>query len=76
MDWEEACNILGVQQTASLEEIDAQYRIKAFLLHPDHTRGYPEAVRKKATEEFILVQKAYEFLEVPSNNPISNPPKL
>jgi predicted Zn-ribbon and HTH transcriptional regulator len=76
MDWEEACRILGVKQTASPEEIRQQYRYKAQLLHPDATIGKPESTRKKAAEEFKLVNQAYEFLMNPLNDPYTNPPRL
>ena len=73
MDWEEACRILGVGATASLEEIRQQYHYKAQLLHPDATIGKSESIRKRAVEEFKLVNQAYQFLSNPSNNPFTNP---
>ncbi len=76
MTWEEACRILGVKETVSLEEIREQYRYKAQLLHPDKTIGKPEGVRKKAEEEFKLINQAYEFLINPLNDPLKHPPKL
>jgi curved DNA-binding protein CbpA len=76
MNWEEACTILGVKETASSEEIREQYLYKAQILHPDKTIGKPESIRKKAEEEFKLINQAYEFLKSPSNNPFNNPPKL
>jgi hypothetical protein len=76
MTWEEACRILGVKETVSLEEIREQYRYKAQLLHPDKTIGKPEGVRKKAEEEFKLINQAYEVLTNPLNNPLTHPPKL
>jgi len=76
MDWEEACRILGVEETASPEEVRQQYHYKAHLLHPDATVGKSERIRQKAGEEFKLVKQAYEFLIDPSNNPQTNPPKL
>jgi len=45
MNWEEACQILGVPITATKDEIRAQYIYKAQLLHPDKTIGLPENVR-------------------------------
>ena len=62
MDWEEACRILGVETTASDAEIRDQWLYKAQLLHPDKTLGQHESIRKRATDEFILVKQAYEFL--------------
>jgi hypothetical protein len=76
MDWEEGCRILGVEPTASPEEIRQQWHYKAHLLHPDATIGKSESIRKKAEEEFKLVKQACEFLINPLNNPFTNPPKL
>lgn len=76
MDWEEACSILGITKTASLEEIRQQYRYKAQLLHPDATIGRPKSIRERAAEDFKLVSQAYQFLTDPLNNPFTNPPRL
>lgn len=76
MNWEEACQILGVTSTATAAEIRAQYLYKAQLLHPDKTAGLPESVRQKAEEELKHVNAAYNFLSDLKNNPQSNPPKL
>ena len=62
MDWEEACRILGVKPTASLDEIKHRYRLKAYTLHPDKTAQLPEPLRKEAAEELKLVNQAYPFL--------------
>jgi|GEM_PF-4225125 len=71
MNWAEACNILGLQPTASPEEIRMQYRYKANLLHPDKTLYLAESLRKKAEEELKLVNQAHEFLELSSNRPLT-----
>ena len=76
MDWEEACRILGVKPTASLDEIKHRYRLKAYTLHPDKTAQLPEPLRKEAAEELKLVNQAYPFLTNPLNNPFTNPPRL
>ena len=76
MGWEEACRILGVEPGASSEEIRQQYYYKAQLLHPDKTIGRPESIRRKAADEFKLVNQAYQFLTDPLNNPFTNPPRL
>jgi hypothetical protein len=76
MDWEEACKILGVSETATTEEIKTQYWYKAQLLHPDTNQDKPESVRKKAEAEFALVNRANDFLKDPKNNPLSNPPQI
>jgi curved DNA-binding protein CbpA len=76
MNWEEACQILGVPVTANTTEIQAQYRYKAQLLHPDKTAGLAGSLRQKAEEEFKRVSAAYDVLNDPRNNPQANPPKL
>jgi len=76
MNWEEACQIIGVPVTATAAEIRAQYIYKAQLLHPDKTAGLPESVRQKAQEELKRVNSAYSILKDLKNNPQANPPKL
>jgi len=76
MNWEEACQILGIPVTATAAEIQAQYIYKAQLLHPDKTAGLPESVRRKAEEELKRVNSAYTILKDPKNNPQTYPPKL
>ena len=76
MNWEEACQILGVSITATKDEIRAQYIYKAQLLHPDKTIGLPENVRHKAEEELKSVNTAYNFLNDLKNKPQNNPIKL
>ena len=76
MNWEEACQILGVPATASAVDIKAQYIYKAQLLHPDKTIGLPETVRHKAEEELKQVNSAYNLLKDLKVNPQNNPPRL
>jgi hypothetical protein len=71
MNLEQACNILGVSQMASPEEIRMQYLYKANLLHPDKTQYLAENLRNKAEEELKLVNQAHDFLRLPSNRPLS-----
>jgi curved DNA-binding protein CbpA len=63
MNFEEACQILGVPFTSTREEIHAQYIYKAQLLHPDKTMGLPESVRIKAEEELKRINQAYNILK-------------
>jgi hypothetical protein len=76
MTWEDACQILGVLQTASAAEIHEQYITKALLLHPDKTSTLPQNVRVKAEEEFKKVNVAHDFLKDPRNKPNNSPLKL
>ncbi|MCK5271347.1 MAG: J domain-containing protein [Sedimentisphaerales bacterium] len=52
-----ACKVLGVEETASKEEIKKAYRRKATQFHPDKNMDDQEANRK-----FVLVKCAYELL--------------
>jgi uncharacterized protein YjbI with pentapeptide repeats len=55
--------ILGVESTATAEEIKEAYRNKAKELHPDTlTRDVNETVRKLAEEKFKELNHAYEIL--------------
>lgn len=53
--------LLGVQRTATEEELKKAYRRKALELHPDRNFGDEE----KATKTFAEVQAAYEVLSDP-----------
>lgn len=76
MNWEEACQVLGVSVTSTASEIRAQYLYKAQLLHPDKTINLPENIRQKAEEELKRVNAAYSVLSDPRNNLQGKPPKL
>ena len=76
MDWSEACRILGIEESASVEEIKAQYIYKAQLLHPDKNQDKPETIRRKAEAELALVNQAFDFLNDPTHNPYKIPPRL
>ena len=55
--------VLGVESTATAEEIKEAYRNKAKELHPDTlTRDVNETVRKLAEEKFKELNHAYEIL--------------
>lgn len=53
--------LLGVERTATEDELKKAYRKKALLLHPDKNRGDEE----RATKTFAEVQAAYEVLSDP-----------
>lgn len=76
MNWEEACQILGISVTSTASEMRAQYLYKAQLLHPDKTIGLPENIRQKAEEELKRINAAYSVLSDPRNNFQGQPPKL
>ena len=52
----EACQILGLEDTATWDEIKAKYRKMALDLHPDRAED-------KANADFQKVSEAYAFLE-------------
>ena len=62
-EWEEACRVLGVDDSASAEEVRAQYLYKAQLLHPDKNLDRPEGIRRRAEEELKVVNQAYGVLQ-------------
>ena len=76
MDWSEACRILGVQESATDEDIKDQYLYKVQLLHPDKNQDKPENIRKRAETELALVNQAYSYLNNSNNNPYKIPPRL
>lgn len=53
-------NVLGIERTASLEQIKRAYRQKVRQTHPDKNRDDPNAARR-----FAQVQQAYEVLTDP-----------
>ncbi|HCW06494.1 MAG TPA: hypothetical protein DGG95_03905 [Cytophagales bacterium] len=50
------CQILGISENASIEDIKRAYRQKAKLLHPDKNKN------SDAHEQFILLNEAYDCL--------------
>ena len=52
-----ACDILGVDETADMQQIKRAYRLIAMQFHPDKNMDDPDADKK-----FILVKCAYELL--------------
>ncbi len=65
-DEEGARQILGVGPDASLQEIKKAYKKWALLKHPDKlsARGIPSEFGRIATENFALIQRAYEILKL------------
>jgi hypothetical protein len=57
--------ILGVEPSATPEQIRAAYRVLAMRMHPDRNPGFvPEA-----SERFREIQAAYELLSDPASRP-------
>ncbi|KAJ2974510.1 hypothetical protein NUW54_g11883 [Trametes sanguinea] len=55
--------VLGVKQDATQEEVRKAYRRRALQTHPDRLpQDVSQADKKKAEEQFRLVNNAYEVL--------------
>ena len=52
--------VLGVEPTATVEEIRNAYRRRSMLLHPDLHSGRPDAVRREAERAMRQLTAAYE----------------
>ena len=57
--------ILGVEKTASDDEIKKSYRKLALKYHPDHQQGKSDDEKKRAEEHFKEINEAYEVLSNP-----------
>src|SRR5271169_3667442 len=55
-------DILGVEPTASADEIKAAYRRMAMQFHPDKTPGANKAVQRLIEDKFKEIQEAYDTL--------------
>lgn len=65
----EAAAILGVDLTASLEAVNAAYRVRARLVHPDRLAGASEAAQKAATETMQQLNDAVAIMRVVAAQP-------
>lgn len=54
--------VLGVDRSASAEEVRAAYRARSMLLHPDLHQGRPEPLRREAQRAMTQLTEAYEAL--------------
>lgn len=57
--------VLGVDKSASSDEIKKAYRKLAMKWHPDKFSTSPEAEKKEAEEKFIEISNAYDVLSDP-----------
>ena len=57
--------VLGVQKTATADEIKKAYRKKAIQYHPDRQHDKSEDEKKEAEEKFKEAAEAYEVLSDP-----------
>lgn len=58
--------VLGVERSATAEEVRAAYRARSMLLHPDLYEGRPEAVRREARRAMAQLTEAYGSLRAGS----------
>jgi len=52
--------VLGLEPSASVDEVRAAYRARSMLLHPDLHQGRPEHVRREAERAMTQLTQAYE----------------
>lgn len=62
-----AYKTLGIEPTATDEEIKKAYRKMAMKYHPDKLTGLGEDVKKAGEEKFRSVKEAYDFLKKQRN---------
>jgi len=60
-DFEQSCAIVGVEPSATLEEIERIYQVKVQYVHPDKFNNRPESERREAEDRFKRLKKAYEI---------------
>lgn len=58
-----AYKILGIEKSATIEEIKKAYRKKAVEYHPDKVEHLGEEIRKGAEEKFKNLNEAYEQIK-------------
>ena len=64
-DNEDHYQILGIQRSATAQEIKDAYLYKVHILHPDRMSTMPERIRIQAEADLKKVNKAYEVLSDP-----------
>ena len=55
--------VLGVQKTATADEVKKAYRKMAFENHPDKVGHLGEDIRKAAEDKLTLINLAYEKIK-------------
>ncbi|WP_167738010.1 J domain-containing protein [Cryobacterium sp. MDB2-10] len=72
---EAAAAILNLKNSATKAEIDAAYRLRARMSHPDRFAGAPASDIKAATAEFVRITHARDVLHarIPAPQPAAPP---
>jgi len=60
-------SVLGIQPSASNEEIKKRYKELVKIYHPDKIINMPESFRKDAEEKFKIVNEAYKQIKTERN---------
>lgn len=55
--------VLGLESSATDEEVKKAYRRMAMRYHPDKVEGLGEEMKKNATEQFRTINEAYETIK-------------
>jgi DnaJ like chaperone protein len=54
---------LGIEPTATNDELKKAYRRMAMKYHPDKVANAGEEIRQQATEKFRGINEAYEYIK-------------
>ena len=75
MNPETAAVVLNVDANSSVDVIQAAYRRRARLLHPDRLAGAPQGEIDEATREFSRINEARDVLINYASRPAPPPPR-
>jgi DnaJ like chaperone protein len=58
-----AYKVLGIEPTATDDEVRKAYKKMALKYHPDKVANAGENIRQQATEKFRAINEAYEYIK-------------